>query len=113
MNLSFDFDDASATSAIVDSGTSFLLIPNWYYYQLYADFKERGMYCEPEAMACACTGSIEFFPDIEIYIENVKYIIPKESYVKVHSGDCLVEIMPGDRFILGLNFFLNYYTVFD
>ena len=42
------------------------------------------------------------------------YTLPRESYVRRHkNGLYSVNIMSGNSWILGLNFFSNYYTVFD
>ena len=54
-------------------------------------------------------------------IEGKDYFIPWENYVKKYSAfglyeRCYLKIMANpsiDFYIMGLNFFENYYTVFD
>jgi hypothetical protein len=42
------------------------------------------------------------------------YILPKENYVIKKGPMCAVLLLEGmENWILGLNFFSNYYTVFD
>jgi len=47
----------------------------------------------------------------------VVYTIPPASYIGYNSGTCTLKIMTNKRdknfLTLGLNFFENYYTVFD
>mmetsp|Transcript_28577 Transcript_28577/g.43205 ORF Transcript_28577/g.43205 Transcript_28577/m.43205 type:complete len:124 (-) Transcript_28577:28-399(-) len=68
---------------------------------------------------CYCTDyHYEKFPDFVFEIGDQKYYLPKESYVmRDKDADlCLLEIMTHHTmktWILGLNFFSNYYTVFD
>ena len=56
-------------------------------------------------------------PDIKFKIDGVTYTIPPASYIGYKSGTCTLKIMTNKRdknFItLGLNFFENYYSVFD
>lgn len=50
-------------------------------------------------------------------IGEVVYTIPPASYIGYDSGICTLKIMTNARdkhfLTLGLNFFENYYTVFD
>ena len=69
--------------------------------------------CSPEQYQ---TG----FPDLNFTFGNANYYLPKESYV-IYGGEeyfysCSLKIMSDDSFggwIFGLNFFENYFTVFD
>jgi len=59
---------------------------------------------------------MDSFPDLTVTFDGVEYTIPKESYVENYFGFCGINVtyMEGmDMWILGLNFFHNYYTVFD
>ena len=67
---------------------------------------------------CYCLGDnyLDYFPDLVFHIDGHQYFIPKESYVIRTGGICQIAIMTHDSmslWILGLNFFENYYTVFD
>lgn len=60
------------------------------------------------------------FPDLNFTFGGSSYYLPKESYVLYGGGaylySCSLKIMSDDSFggwIFGLNFFENYFTVFD
>ena len=56
-------------------------------------------------------------PILSFNIDGVTYKIPPASYIGYQSGICTLKIMTNKRdknfLTLGLNFFENYYTVFD
>ena len=56
-------------------------------------------------------------PDLSFQIDEVMYTIPPASYIGYSAGICTLKIMTNKRdknfLTLGLNFFENYYTVFD
>merc|ERR1712196_616372 len=69
---------------------------------------------------CSC-GEDEW-PDLQFQIDEATYTIPRETYVQKDFHPvwmetvCVVQIMAVenlDFYLLGLNFFENYYTVFD
>lgn len=66
---------------------------------------------------CSCgPNGPEGFPDMVYNIEGSNYFIPRDSYVISEYNTCYLKIMhhPSLPFhIMGLNFFQNYYTVFD
>ena len=110
---------------IVDSGTSFLMLPSADV-DLLIDYLnyEQGMGCIDAswAITCPCVDDnyIEWFPDFTLNIGNTTskpYFIPKEQYVYEKDGVCALLLMRGSKtpfWILGLsNFFPNYYVVFD
>lgn len=57
------------------------------------------------------------FPDFKFYIDDVEYLLTPENYFELYEGKHYLRIMTGyfesDFWILGLNFFHNYYSVFD
>lgn len=56
------------------------------------------------------------FPDINFNIDGILYTLPRESYIIYEEGVCALKIMTTESmnvWILGLNFFENYYTIFD
>jgi hypothetical protein len=62
----------------------------------------------------------EEFPPLELVMGGQTYYIPMESYLMYNNGEIIFMIMtmPSSGFsidfwILGLNFFHHYYTVFD
>jgi len=66
-------------------------------------------------LVCEPDKNLEF-PDMIFTIDSKEYIIPRESYLMHFNGNILLKIIPGGSgnfWILGLNFFDNYYTVFD
>ena len=104
---------------IVDSGTSFLLLPLHDLKALLDVFEEDSkMQFQIDVIPYAwCTeDQWATFPDMQFTIDGNIYFLPKESYVVRELGICSVMIMNSQymsEWILGLNFFGNYYTVFD
>jgi len=80
---------------------------------------EAGLLCfQLQVPVCSCNDrEFNSIPDLVFSIEGTKYFMPRESYlIRNEYGQCIVGIMthPTIQFwILGLNFFSNYYTVFD
>ena len=68
-------------------------------------------------ISCFCPpDGTDTFPDLSYTIDGVSYLIPASSYVSRDGSRCTVEIAAHrswDYWILGLNFFEQYYTVFD
>ena len=56
-------------------------------------------------------------PTLSLKVGGVVYTIPPASYIGYSDGQCTLKIMTNKRdknfLTLGLNFFENYYTVFD
>lgn len=77
-----------------------------------------GVYCKLDIVPiCSCVGiDVSAFPDMEYTVDGKKYFMPKESLM-LKSGDaCYMKIMHNPTlpfYLLGLNFFQNYYTIFD
>ena len=57
------------------------------------------------------------FPDLTFKMDGIDYKIPRSSYVSMYGyGSCVIEVAyqrGWDYWILGLNFFEQYYAVFD
>eukprot|EP00347_Sterkiella_histriomuscorum_P014563 403360402 len=115
--------EVQSNVAIVDTGTSFLLMPSRDFEKFQKYFVEQ-MICGIDKtyslFTCLCTPeNIENFPDIKIQLGNNLYTMPKESYIQKSGGKCYFQIMSmafpeGQGFwILGDNFLQNYYTIFD
>ena len=68
-------------------------------------------------ISCFCPpDGIDTFPDLTYTIDGVSYLMPASSYVSRDGSRCTVEIAAHrswNYWILGLNFFEQYYTVFD
>ena len=55
-------------------------------------------------------------PDLTFTIEETNYVISKRQYMINRNGHCVLQIAPtGDtgKAYLGINFFENYYGIFD
>ena len=109
---------------IVDSGTSLLLMPEMEFQDLMAYIKELTGIEETftndfglESFPCTKDDTYVLLPYIGFKINGRQYKVPPASYIGYKSGTCTMKIMTNKRdktFItLGLNFFENYYSVFD
>ena len=109
---------------IVDSGTSLLLMPEHEFKMLmdlitstanieYIFTNDFGL----EAFPCTKDKTYALLPHISFVINGLKYSVPPASYIGYKSGTCTMKIMTNKRdktFVtLGLNFFENYYSIFD
>jgi hypothetical protein len=111
----------NVTGVMADTGTSLNLIPDedfnpimekWVYSQ--------GMNCYVMAnslTACDCTDEQhDKVPDINFLLDGQEMVIPRDMWFEKFEDTCVAKFMhhPGrSEWILGLNFFNNYYTVFD
>lgn len=109
-------DDGSATTAIVDSGTSLLTGPKKEIAKLAAAFGAKPNFMGQYTIDCAKVPSL---PDVEFTIAGKVYTVPGPSSVIQAQGTCLFAFMgmdfpkPGPQWILGDVFMRQYYTVFN
>ena len=120
----YEIEDTLIESVIVDSGTSLLLMPDKEFQKLiqlieykaeipYSIENEFGL----QSFPCFKDSTYSRMPDLSFTIDDVVYTIPPASYIGYSTGICTLKIMTNKRdknfLTLGLNFFENYYTVFD
>jgi len=109
---------------IVDSGTSLVLMPEREFKKFIEllEFQADVPYSLPndfglESFPCFKDTTYAQMPDISFKIDGVRYSVPPASYIGYQDGVCTLKIMTNERdkhfLTLGLNFFENYYTVFD
>ncbi|VEU43251.1 unnamed protein product [Pseudo-nitzschia multistriata] len=109
--------DGGPVTAIVDSGTSFLVAP-----KAEADALARAVGARPSlapgeyTIGCDRVGEM---PDLEFGIGGKTYTIPGPAAVIESGGTCLLALLGryanplGPQWILGDVFMREYYTVFD
>jgi len=104
---------------IIDSGTSFILMPTKDITGMVNQMaKSLNIQCVLKIVPiCQCPDAgKDAFPDLHYNMDGESYFIPKGSYMLQSGNKCYLKIMhhPTLPFhIMGLNFFQNYYTVFD
>lgn len=108
---------------MADTGTSLNMLPDADYYKIVNDFlKPKFQNCEvmsTSLVGCDCTAEEhKTVPAIKFHINGDEFEIPRDSWFErvEGNGKCVVKFMhgPGKTYwILGLNFFNSYYTVFD
>ena len=105
-------------SIIVDSGTSFILMPQKVRESFVNYLKnDLNIACDNSGTfaSCICLDTT-VFPSLNFTFDNKSYFVTADEYILQDGLVCYIEIMEGaddDEWILGLNFFTNYYVVFD
>ena len=105
---------------MADSGTSLNMIPDSDFNRIQAMFfADKHCWVLPNTLtACDCTqAEHDAIPGIDFKIAGNQYTMPRDLwYERGANGMCVIKFMHGPskgNWILGLNFFTNYYTVFD
>ena len=110
----------SMNITIVDSGTSYIGMPQSEYKALYdllsVDHNCWATMIGNAMIICTCSEDYSDYPDLIFNLSGTEYSIPPESYLTSYGSICTINVMymPSlSNWVLGLNFFQNYYVVFD
>ena len=114
--------DLDPTVMLPDTGTSFISLPEKTMNNLLSIMHEVYGTGEPKLYPVGLWGAhctveqYDAMPDLTFTIEKTEYVISKHQYMINRNGHCVLQIAPtGDtgKAYLGINFFSNYYGVFD
>ena len=121
----YTFDKTiTKTTAVVDSGSSYILVPREYFWAFYREIeKVPGVDCSIDfynTLYCNYTQEIfDQLPEMTFTLSGRQYRVPRESlYVPLDEYDDLMTVeityIDGwDEWLFGLTFLENYYAVYD
>lgn len=104
---------------MADSGTSLNMIPDVDFFAIKdLFFSDKHCYTLKNSLtACDCTKEEhEAIPEIKFDINGDEYIFNRDMWYERKDNTCVIKFMhaPGrSEWILGVNFFQNYYAVMD
>jgi len=113
--------ETSVKYMMADTGTSLNMLPDKDFHAIKKAFLSD-LECEVLAntlTSCECTDEQHAaVPDIDFKLggDDFVYKIPRDEWFAKQGDQCIIKFMHGPNkryWILGLNFFTNYYTVFD
>lgn len=114
-----EFIPRTSMSAIVDTGTSYVLSPNEEIVEImYWVSKHGSCALIYDSLVCSCEDDDwkTRFPDIEFGIGDHTFVLKPRFYFEYHKKQCTLLIKSLGRknyWILGDVFLRNYYTIFD
>lgn len=115
-----------SADVIVDSGSSYLLVPEKYFWDFFDHIQEAAdTYCEVDqynTIYCILEKDTwDRLPEMTLTMDGKEYRIPRESlYMTLEDYDYddlftveMTYISGWEEWLLGLTFFENYYAVYD
>lgn len=110
------------TVMLPDTGTSFISLPEKTMDNLLQIMHEHYGTEKPKLYPVGLWGArctkeqFDAIPDLNFVIDQTSYIISKNQYLINRNGHCVLQIAPTGntgKAYLGINFFENYYGIFD
>lgn len=114
--------DLDPTVMLPDTGTSFISLPERTMEHLLSIMHEEFGTEKPKLYPVGLWGarcsqeSYEAMPDLTFVLDQTRYTISKKQYMANRNGHCVLQIAPTGntgKAYLGINFFENYYGIFD